>query len=261
MTTGSSKPPTALSSLDTEALIESLGSDVDLLLVGGQALNFWAERFSPLEPKLATAGPFTSKDIDFAGPTHLVKNVAAKLGGQARLPPPFDPSPMSGFVDYIDSEGTERTLDFLRVVYGLSDRDVDELAIPVDVPTAKGTASFRVLHPVLCLESRVHNVLNLPGYKNEHGLMQLEASVHCARCFIGELSANPDYLRAALKLSERIFRFTIFTPVGRRCLREVGIDPFDAVTPHPNFPAQFRSRRYPQMQEQLASRRGQEPPC
>ena len=37
------------------------------LLIGGQAVNYWAERYLAAEPQLETLRPFTSEDIDFKG--------------------------------------------------------------------------------------------------------------------------------------------------------------------------------------------------
>lgn len=34
------------------------------LIVGGQAVNLWAEIYSPSEPELGPFAPFTSKDAD-----------------------------------------------------------------------------------------------------------------------------------------------------------------------------------------------------
>ena len=37
------------------------------LLIGGQAVNYWAERYLATEPQLKSLQPFTSEDIDFKG--------------------------------------------------------------------------------------------------------------------------------------------------------------------------------------------------
>lgn len=42
------------------------------LLIGGQAVNYWAERYLSVEPQLESLQPFTSEDIDFKGGTEDV---------------------------------------------------------------------------------------------------------------------------------------------------------------------------------------------
>lgn len=56
----------------------------DIVLIGGQALNFWAERYSSA-PELARGAPYTSKDIDFYGQQEHVTRCAQVLGGEAVL--------------------------------------------------------------------------------------------------------------------------------------------------------------------------------
>ena len=50
-------------------------------LVGGQALNFWAERYSAHCKELEEYGPFTSKDVDFFG----TNAHSLEFGGGANL--------------------------------------------------------------------------------------------------------------------------------------------------------------------------------
>jgi hypothetical protein len=37
------------------------------ILIGGQAVNYWAEHYLSAEPQPAELPPFTSEDIDFKG--------------------------------------------------------------------------------------------------------------------------------------------------------------------------------------------------
>ena len=56
----------------------------DIVLIGGQALNFWAERYGSVS-ELARGAPYTSKDIDFYGQQEHVTRCAQMLGGEAVL--------------------------------------------------------------------------------------------------------------------------------------------------------------------------------
>lgn len=57
-------------------------------LVGGQALNFWADRYSGAAPELDSYGPYTSKDVDFFGTVDAARKLATSLGGGVRVPRP-----------------------------------------------------------------------------------------------------------------------------------------------------------------------------
>jgi hypothetical protein len=58
-----------------EPLLRRLGS-VDLVLVGGQAVNFCAETYLPRVAELAASAPYTGKDIDFCGDRKAVSDCA-----------------------------------------------------------------------------------------------------------------------------------------------------------------------------------------
>jgi hypothetical protein len=52
---------------------------VPYVLVGGQAVNYWAERYLGEEPELRKLVPFTSGDIDFLGHRDDVQHIARQL--------------------------------------------------------------------------------------------------------------------------------------------------------------------------------------
>ena len=111
------------------------------------------------------------------------------------------------------------------------------------------------MHPVLVMESRVHNTMTLPGYDSSAALKQLRLSVICAREFIRDM-VDSDRIRVALTLNERIFTFCLKNRDGRLVDAKHGVDPFDAVVADDDrLPARFRETRYPQMQRELSSRR------
>ena len=52
---------------------------VPYVLIGGQAVNYWAERYLAVEPALRKRLPFTSEDIDFQGSRDDVRYIAEQL--------------------------------------------------------------------------------------------------------------------------------------------------------------------------------------
>jgi hypothetical protein len=242
-----------LSYRDTAKVLARLGDDLQIVLVGGQAVNFWAEHYRARASDLG-GGPFTSADIDFTGTRQAVVTSAERLNGRALLPEAFAPPPSSGVVIFRDDAGFEHTIDFLTTVHGLDD-GVHRRSVPVEILDEHGSstgARFRVMQPVDCLWSRVHNVTGLPGYDTPHGLAQARATVVCAREFVRDV-ADSGRVREALRLNERIFELCSKARAGREIYAK-GIDPFAAVLKHPGFPPEFEERRFPQMADELRRR-------
>jgi len=183
---------------------------------------------------------------------------AERLDADAQLPGFDDHTPNTGMVKSIDAAGDELNIDFIDQPHGLTSAEVYRTAVPVRVLDQRGRptiVTFRVMQPVLVMESRVHNTMGLPGYGSSHSLQQLRVSVTCARQYLlGLLDAGE--VRAVLKLSERVFAFARADRHGCEVHAKHGVDPFAAVIADDDrLPEGFRETRHPQMQRELASRR------
>jgi hypothetical protein len=127
-------------------------------------------------------------------------------------------------VVFVDGAGVKRTLDVVTAPFGLVASEVSATALSVEIlddASSPTGVSFYVMHPVLCMESRVHNVVGLPdAYDNEHGRSQLRASILIARDFVrdllDELIDAEDAVRATIKLNERISPVLVSAIVTRR---------------------------------------------
>lgn len=244
---------------DTERVLSRLAEDVEsVVLVDGQALNFWVEQFKARAPELREPNPFTSNDVDFLGDVNAANRFASRLNGKAHVADAFDPTPNAAVVVFADHKGENRCIDFLKHVFGLDRQRIIETSIPISLIDADGkpsNTSFRILNPVLCMESRVHNSIGLPlYYGTPHGLNQMRASIVCAREYLRELLQRGD-IRSVLRANEQIFRFVMRNHNGRRAYEATGIDPFGAVVHEPPLPDRFINVRYPQMKQSLAARR------
>jgi len=227
------------------------------VLVGGQAVGFWADYYAPRDETLSRLVPLASKDIDFCGDLRAVRTSASRLGGRAVAPTMDDVTPSAGIVAFVDERGAERTIDFIDQPYGLDAREVHRTALPIRLSEGAEDSAptrFWVMSPVLVMESRVHNSMSLPGYQTPHALDQLRASVPCAREFIRDVIGT-GRIREALVLIERVFRFCMRDCDGRSVQAKLGVDPFGAVLPDERLPPRFRSHRFPQMCRLLAARR------
>jgi hypothetical protein len=236
-----------------------LSEERKIVLVGGQAVAFWAAFFA-FERGDAEDKLFTSKDIDFEGAARSARRAGELLGGTVRLAKIDDNTPNTGVVLFTDSDGEERELDFISAPYGLTARDVRDSAVRLTVPGPDDSeVPVWVMHPERCMESRVHNVVGLKQ-AGPVAMDQLARSVVCAREFSRYLlgiggRGEKDRVRAVLRLNERIFRKAFGDLAFRRVYLDHGVDPFRAVVVDERLPSRFREIRYPQMVEQLNDRR------
>lgn len=236
-----------------------LSEDRRIVLVGGQAVAFWAAFFK-LKPRSAEQEIFTSKDIDFEGAARTARKAGELLNGEVRIPTIDDHTPNTGIVLFEDSEGEMREIDFLIAPYGLDGRDVRDSAVRLSVSNPGGLdLPVWVMHPERCMESRVYNVVDL-RQAGRIAMDQLRRSVVCAKEFSrfllnDEGVAEAERVRAVLRLNERIYRKCLKDRAFRRVVFDHDVDPFDAVLVDDRLPERFREKRYPQMVEQITYRR------
>jgi len=136
-------------------LASVLGLKDGAFVVGGQALNLWAERYAPGWPDLIAYGPFTSKDLDYFGYQKAARKLAVALGGRMVVPRPEDHTPNTALV-IAAIDGREIEIDFLSNVMGVRanalERDAVELL--VSLPDG-GSLAVPIMHPLHCLQSRI----------------------------------------------------------------------------------------------------------
>lgn len=225
--------------------ILSAVSEVHAVLIGGQAVNFWARLLD--DPALHVADTvLVSKDIDFAGRPDQAHVCARLLGGHAKTFQP--PSVTSAEVYFQDSDGYPRVIDFLTSPGGVDGREVIDTAVSITIE-ATGT-ELRVMAPVLCLESRVFNVMTLRR-DAPLSLDQLRASIACTRAYSRELLGalpEPDGAKEVLAINERIARLAHKEPNWIALpSRHTDIEPLDAILLDRRLPTGFLDRRHPQL--------------
>lgn len=235
-------------------------ADSSLVLIGGQALNYWCDLYRSNSPELDQHGPFSSKDLDFQATRDLIPWCSAQLGGTYALAQAGDKSLLNGIVTVPDQSGGEPLrIDFMQKPYGLLAETTTQFSATVEVHTPAAIIGIQVMHPLHCLMSRVHNVMGLPEqYATEHGLRQLNASIVCLRLFI-DANAEEDFKRAQA-LNELVFKFALHDLDAIRLFASRRIDVFAATSQSEKLSEKFQRIRYPQMRNVLAKRRGQLPP-
>ena len=207
------------------------------LLVGGQALAFWADHLQVERPANLVSG--VTSDADFIGDSVLAKDLARRLGWQIWIPTLDDSTPQTGKVTHRTKSGDVKQVDFLSGVIGLTTKDLVRRAIELEVPDI---GRLRVIHPLDVLDSRIQNLHLVPekssrpgafthspftAVSSAAGIAQAQLAVDVARAFIRQEVATREE-RAGLRLLERIADIAIDIAAVRVFLL-CGIDPLKAI--------------------------------
>jgi hypothetical protein len=232
-----------LSLSDVLPLLDKISGDDSVTVIGGQALNFWAEQSYE---ECADFAPFTSDDLDFMGSASAAANAASRWGGRLLLPAKFDPAPVNAAVE-VSFAGKKRQVQFLNDVFGLGATEAKKSSQQVEVTGVK----FLVLDPVACLESRVHNAYGLPGRHTERDLqrVRLATLIVCHRTQV----VAKTHPRAALRMVERVFELASSDRALKLFVNDM-IDVLEAV-PRTGMPPEFYAQRLPQVELWLSDKR------
>jgi len=219
------------------------------LLVGGQALAFWADHLRVERPANLVSG--VTADADFIGDSALAKDLARHLGWQIWIPALDDATPQTGKVTHRTKSGEVKQVDFLSGVVGLTTKDLARRAIEVEMPDI---GHLRVIHPIDVLDSRIQNLHLLPEKRTVAGIAQARLAVDVARAFIRQEIAARDE-RAGLKLLERVTDIAGDIAAVRVFLL-YGIDPLKAV-PLEDFrtTSALHKVRWPQIVAEVGKKR------
>jgi hypothetical protein len=233
--------PSALSFDEAVEILSPALPDDSLVLVGGQALNYWLAYYRKRDGRLKRHRGVTSTDVDFLGSPASIEKLARAIRG--RLKHEGERSATIAVVRFTDSRGTERVIDFLRTVHGLKEARIRATAIPVD--TVGG--ELKLMHPVLCLESRVHNVHDLEQYRTPRALRQLAAAIGVTRAYVVERCDRGDLrsARRAISIIGKLAR----SNAGRAVLIAHELDALDAIPEDARLGEKFLSEDLPRIRQ------------
>lgn len=149
------------------------------ILIGGQAVNYWAERYLAVESQLETLKPFTSEDIDFKGGSDDVQRIARQLELTPGYPSKVQMTALAGVIPF-KIGGLKSNIEVVRRIPGVSG-SVDTLAVQAEW---NGNI-IRVLDPISLLACKLELVARVPQEKR-HDVPHLKILLHCVRAFLAE---------------------------------------------------------------------------
>lgn len=227
------------------------------ILIGGQAVNYWAEVFCKTESELEPLRPFTSADIDYFGNRKDVSDIARQLGVLgAKFPHPVEITALSGIVP-IQIEGVSAEIEVVRSVPGLKTEKIPSLAIQAHW----NNLEIRVLDPISLLHAKAKLCLLVPQ-KERRDADHVKILVYCVRGFLREAlraaEQSPALVRGWLGAMEKTISLTE-SATGARLAKRFGVD-WSNILPEREIqesllPAaiQFREKRLPVWRRKIIS--------
>ncbi|MFT3818840.1 MAG: hypothetical protein QM750_14580 [Rubrivivax sp.] len=220
----------------------------DLVLVGGQALAFWVQRYGLVLPADVVA---VSADTDFLAPSTAARaavlRMAAALQGQAQFPSRRALTALVGqaCLDIGDDEFIN--VDVVFRVIGLTQDAVRKRAVRVEVDDV----IFAVMHPLDVLRSRLANLHRLVEKQNPKGVMQLALAIDAAREFLrdeaGKLPSQKTRGRHPLQPFVSEIERLAREDAGRKVARRFGLHVADAIDASLIPAGPFWQRKWPEL--------------
>lgn len=196
-------------------------SGLPYVLIGGQAVNFWAETYLPHEPALADWLPFTSEDIDFCGGCDDARRIADQLGLHARLPPRVAMTALAGTVPFRIGD-ISTNIEVVRSVPGVPPGKLAAWSVTAE---RDGTA-IRVLDPISLLVCKTDLALTVPQ-GSRRDVEHLRILMLCTRAFLREtlrgVTAGELPVRGWLGAVERVLKLAE-SRRGRQAMRKLDLD-------------------------------------
>jgi len=191
------------------------------VLIGGQAVNYWAELYADEEPGLLRWRPFSSEDIDFQGNREDVQLIAAQLGRVPLYPRRVEMTALAGMIS-LQLGDLKSQIEVVRSVPGVAANLLQETALEATWEQYK----IRVIDPISLLYAKAHLALKVPQDERrdaEHVAMM----VLCVRAFLRralfEVEQGGMPVRGWLGAAERALALSE-SAIGTKAAHRLGID-------------------------------------
>ena len=220
-----------------------------LTIIGGQSLAIWADNYLINEMSGEEYNNVTSFDLDLLGNAQSVKECAIAWGGRPILPEPLDSTPNSGLVQFTLKNGNTANVDFLKLVQGLSTKEVQKYSDVV----VFGGIEVPILTPPLCLKSRLSNLhdLRYGPRKSAREVIRIKLAASACRSYLLELLES-DEIKKALKVLNYLIRAVLHTNIARSAVRKYDAEILHSIPElHSAWPEKTRTIVIPKRIDEL----------
>ena len=174
------------------------------VLIGGQAVNYWAEHYLSADPQLEKLRPFTSEDIDFKGSSADVQRIARQLELAPGYPPKVQMTALAGFIPFHIGD-LKSAIEVVRRIPGISDAHTPAIQADLDGKT------IRVLDPISLLACKLEMAATV-SQKKRQDVAHLKILLPCVRAFLGELLQQVEIgklpAKEWLKVANQVMKLT-----------------------------------------------------
>ena len=225
------------------------------LIVGGQAVNLWAEIYVAAEPELHAFEPFTSKDADIHGNRELASILQRRSGWTCRFFDEPRQTAVAILTKPVEGAASTLTVEVIRSVFGLNTDDLGRNL----VRELRPGENYRLPDPFVMLKAKLANVAHLSVEKRPQDLKHARMLLPICRAYFLELHAaigRPDmsqrnFLGAAAYATEIITSADARTVASRHGLDFLTIFPSAfAASPHEKI-RRFATQQLPQLSARL----------
>ena len=149
------------------------------VLIGGQAVNYWAEHYLSADPGLEKLRPFTSEDIDFKGGHADVQRIAKQLNLNPGYPPKVQMTALAGFISFQIGD-LKSVIEVVRRIPGISDATTPAIQAEWEGQT------IRVLDPISLLACKLVLAATV-SQQERRDVAHLKILLPCVRAFLSEV--------------------------------------------------------------------------
>jgi hypothetical protein len=174
------------------------------VLIGGQAVNYWAEHYLSADPQLDKLRPFTSEDIDFKGGHADVQRIARQLDRNPSYPPKVQMTALAGFISFQIGD-LKSAIEVVRRISGISDAHTPAIQAEWNGQT------IRVLDPISLLACKMELAATV-SQERRRDVAHLKILLPCVRAFLGELLQQVELgklpVKEWLKVANQVLKLT-----------------------------------------------------
>ena len=224
------------------------------IIIGGQAVNYWAETYLSSEPELAAFIPFVSKDIDFIGGRDDVLKTARQLNLPARFPHRKLMTAFAGAA-LLKIKDAPANIEFVRAVPGVSTTEVGKWA----VTSEHDGKLIRIIDPISLLACKLILALTV-DQRQRRDTDHARILLLCVRAFLREtlrgVEAGELPARGWLGATDRLLKLAE-SKTGRRAALKLkfswpqALPDAEIAAFNGRWIAQFREKRLAQWREKI----------